>query len=201
MRTNLNYIDKIEILFRSIIVICLIKNQLIEYQLELANKTIQELQQKLLATNKQIVSKQTEKISKIELYEKQIERINNEITILYRKLESFEHELRIKTKDDQYYKCETYIERLEQQLRDTYYQIDDQNIYLLQIEQRITPLMKQTISLLNKIRVYYKKTIQNQINKLKVEYELKIFEQQDKQIQLNQSRNKEGFYFIKQFIH
>ncbi|CAD8153229.1 unnamed protein product [Paramecium pentaurelia] len=41
-----------------------------EYQLELANKTIQELQQKLLAADKQIVSKQTEKISNIELQEK-----------------------------------------------------------------------------------------------------------------------------------
>lgn len=38
-----------------------------EYQLELANKTIEELKLKLLASEQQIVSTETEKISKLEL--------------------------------------------------------------------------------------------------------------------------------------
>ncbi|CAD8074734.1 unnamed protein product [Paramecium sonneborni] len=167
-----------------------------EYQLELANKTIEELKQKLLAAEQQIVSKETEKISKQELQEKQIERMNDEIAQLYRKLESQEHELRIK--DEQNYKCEAYIERLEQQLREAYYQIDDQNEYLNQIEQRIAPLNQENITLIKQNKTlqqeldYYQRSVQSQINKLKAEYEMKIIEQQDKLIQLTRTPNKEN---------
>ncbi|CAD8067696.1 unnamed protein product [Paramecium primaurelia] len=167
-----------------------------EYQLELANKTIEELKQKLLAAEQQIVSQETDKISKIELQEKQIERMSDEIAQLYRKLESQEHELRIK--DDQYYKCGAYIERLEQQLREAYYQIDDQNDYLKQIEQRIDPLNLENINLIKQNKSlqqeleYYKRSVQSQINKMKAEYEMKIIEQQDKLIQMTRTPNKEN---------
>ncbi|CAD8070186.1 unnamed protein product [Paramecium sonneborni] len=167
-----------------------------EYQLELANKTIEELKQKLLAAEQQIVSKDTEKISKLELQEKQIEHMSDEIAQLYRKLEFQEHELRIK--DDQNYKCEAYIERLEQQLRETYYQIDDRNEYLKQIEQRIAPLNQENLKLISQNKSfqqeleYYKRSVQSQILKQKAEYEMKIIEQQDKLIQLTRTSNKEN---------
>ncbi|CAD8153227.1 unnamed protein product [Paramecium pentaurelia] len=134
--------------------------------------------------------------------------MNNEITKLYRKLESFEHQLIIKVKIQLRLKM-TNIINMKLILKDW---SNNQDIHIIKqmikmfiyykLNKELLLQMKKTISLLKKQELdYYKKTIQNQINKLKVEYQLKIIEQQDILIQLTKSRNKEGSYFIKYFIH
>ncbi|KAM3134931.1 hypothetical protein pb186bvf_012931 [Paramecium bursaria] len=170
-----------------------------EYQLELANKKIEELQQQLLAKESKEIYKVSDLISQIEVQNQKLTDQNTQIQLLksneqrlIQQLSYFEQQLAYQDKQLQQQSIS-----LEEKINIIQTMKVKFNTYLDQVEDRNKQLEEHNVLLAQKCQQstceleYLKRTLNSQIDNIKNEFQIKLVEAQDKIIKLQRFYTKD----------
>lgn len=145
-----------------------------DYQLELANSKIKELQERVIQLESTQVQDQSENLATIEHQRIKMEALYEQLDLAHADFQQYRCRM-----EDRLYRYEDYIDELEQKCQ----KLPEYEEYITLLEDKLDALTLRCNEQQAELD-YHKRSLTSQIEKLKQQYSLRLIESQDHIIRL-----------------